>query len=261
MPVAQGAGRLRLVLGGQQLSPGADAALLLYMAPGQRLTTQGSATRASCAACFGSLTNSFAANVTFSRGDARAYLLAQPGTSMATPLTAGLALQVRQYFSSGYYPGGRPSAAAGFAPSGALMKAVLINSATALADAAFAAYFSPGEPVPTAALLGMGGFGVPNLVRGLSFAALGPATRAAGQLPTLLLPGLTLVPANASGQVPPFVGVDPSVGDGGLDTYCIDTAPVAGALGAREAEGGDAAVVPHPGRATHRDTGTVPRAG
>ncbi|GFR44316.1 hypothetical protein Agub_g5528, partial [Astrephomene gubernaculifera] len=49
------------------------------------------------------------------------------GTSMATPVVAGSALLVRQYFTDGYYPEGRPNATAGFSPSGALVKAVLLG--------------------------------------------------------------------------------------------------------------------------------------
>jgi len=51
------------------------------------------------------------------------------GTSMAAPTAAGLAALVRQYFTDGFYPRGRPDAAASFEPSAALVKAVLIASA------------------------------------------------------------------------------------------------------------------------------------
>ena len=65
------------------------------------------------------------------------------GTSMATPITAGVALLVRQYFREGWYPTGRkeslaaprPGLAKPFAPMGALVKAVLINSARLLSGA------------------------------------------------------------------------------------------------------------------------------
>src|SRR5439155_21406789 len=42
---------------------------------------------------------------------------------------AGLGMLVRQYFMQGYYPGGSPTPAAAFTPSGALLKAILENSA------------------------------------------------------------------------------------------------------------------------------------
>ncbi|UPU35238.1 S8 family serine peptidase [Geomonas paludis] len=55
--------------------------------------------------------------------------VAMSGTSMATPTVAGAAALVRQYFTLGYYPLGTPTPANAFFPSGALVKAVLINSA------------------------------------------------------------------------------------------------------------------------------------
>ncbi|KAK9839424.1 hypothetical protein WJX81_001331 [Elliptochloris bilobata] len=54
------------------------------------------------------------------------------GTSMATPHVAGAAALVRQYFAAGFYPAGAPAAAAGFAPSGPLVKAVLLGGAASL---------------------------------------------------------------------------------------------------------------------------------
>lgn len=58
--------------------------------------------------------------------------LVMQGTSMSTPIVAGYALMARQYFKKGFYPTGKPVAKHGFAPSGALLKAVIINSATEL---------------------------------------------------------------------------------------------------------------------------------
>jgi hypothetical protein len=51
------------------------------------------------------------------------------GTSMATPAAAGAAALVRQYFVEGYYPSRSPNPADALAPSAALVKGVLINSA------------------------------------------------------------------------------------------------------------------------------------
>lgn len=51
------------------------------------------------------------------------------GTSMACPAVAGAGLLVRQYYREGYYPSGAAVPADGFIPSGALIKATLINSA------------------------------------------------------------------------------------------------------------------------------------
>ena len=62
------------------------------------------------------------------------------GTSMAAPLAAGAALLVRQYFLDGFHPSGRRVARDSLVPSGALLKAVLINGAAPLR----------GLPVPDA---------------------------------------------------------------------------------------------------------------
>lgn len=51
---------------------------------------------------------------------------------MATPLVAASALLVRQYFQEGFYPTGRRQSGVGFAPSGALVKAVLLNGAVGM---------------------------------------------------------------------------------------------------------------------------------
>lgn len=59
-------------------------------------------------------------------------LLAMAGTSMAAPLVAGAAALVRQYFTEGYYPLGKPSPDHVITPSAALMRAVLVNSAQSM---------------------------------------------------------------------------------------------------------------------------------
>lgn len=51
------------------------------------------------------------------------------GTSFASPAVAALGILARQYFMDGYYPTGVPELADAFVPSGALLRAVLINSA------------------------------------------------------------------------------------------------------------------------------------
>jgi hypothetical protein len=50
------------------------------------------------------------------------------GTSMACPTAAGFALKIRQYLMDGFYPGGARGSSAGFTPSGALLKAMLVHS-------------------------------------------------------------------------------------------------------------------------------------
>ena len=57
------------------------------------------------------------------------------GTSMASPGAAGLTALIRQYYAQGWYPSGIPTAADAFAPSAALMRATLINSAAAMTGA------------------------------------------------------------------------------------------------------------------------------
>jgi hypothetical protein len=56
----------------------------------------------------------------------------QSGTSWASPTVAGAAALVRQYYTDGFYPSGVATAANGFAPSAALLKATLIASARAV---------------------------------------------------------------------------------------------------------------------------------
>ncbi|MCB9841348.1 MAG: S8 family serine peptidase [Phycisphaeraceae bacterium] len=50
------------------------------------------------------------------------------GTSMATPALAGCSMLVRQYFTDGFYPSGAASPSDAFTPTGALVKAVMLNS-------------------------------------------------------------------------------------------------------------------------------------
>lgn len=49
------------------------------------------------------------------------------GTSMATPLAAGSAALVRQYFTDGFYPSGSKTSADAFLPSAPLLKAVMMG--------------------------------------------------------------------------------------------------------------------------------------
>jgi hypothetical protein len=57
------------------------------------------------------------------------------GTSMATPAVAGCAALTRQYFLEGWYPTGAETPGDALSPSAALVKAVVVNSATDIASA------------------------------------------------------------------------------------------------------------------------------
>jgi hypothetical protein len=50
------------------------------------------------------------------------------GTSMACPAAAGVATLIRQYFTQGWYPSGSPTPSNAIVPSGALLKAMVVNS-------------------------------------------------------------------------------------------------------------------------------------
>ena len=112
------------------------------------------------------------------------------GTSMATPTTAGNAALVRQYFTDGWYPRGSADAAQAQLPTGALLKAVLINSAQPMTGnhgnqalgggqagnlpAATGARARAGANIvrsrPTYAQRNLNGFGLTVLDRTLAFA-------------------------------------------------------------------------------------------
>lgn len=60
----------------------------------------------------------------------------QLGTSMATPVVTGMAAMIRQYFTQGYYPSGIANAPDARTPSGALLKAMLLNGAVRMTSQA-----------------------------------------------------------------------------------------------------------------------------
>ena len=60
-------------------------------------------------------------------GSATCTLGLERGTSMATPIAAGNAALVQQYFQEGWYPTGTATAANAILPSAALIKAVLLG--------------------------------------------------------------------------------------------------------------------------------------
>ncbi len=65
------------------------------------------------------------------------------GTSMSTPLAAGMAALVRQYYVDGYYPSGTAVPGDTFTPSAALLKATIINSV----NTDYALYKAPHEKI------------------------------------------------------------------------------------------------------------------
>ena len=81
------------------------------------------------------------------------------GTSMATPLLAGGAALVRQYYTDGFYPSGSANAANAVQPSAALLKATLIAGADDMQADADGSFPSNGQ-----------GFGRAHLANVLHFA-------------------------------------------------------------------------------------------
>lgn len=69
------------------------------------------------------------------------------GTSMATPLVAGITAIVRQYLMGGYYPLGNNGTSDAVTPTGALIKGIIINGAAQLKG--FAQSGLPLEPPPS----------------------------------------------------------------------------------------------------------------
>lgn len=67
-------------------------------------------------------------NTMSSRWNTACSVFGQTGTSMASPAVAGTCLLARQYFVDGYYPTRVATPANAFTPTGALVKAAVINS-------------------------------------------------------------------------------------------------------------------------------------
>jgi hypothetical protein len=84
----------------------------------------------------------------------------QSGTSWSAPSVAGAAALVRQYFTDGFYPTGVATPANAFAPSAALLKAMLIAAARSVPnDWTYNVGLTPAKPAPTFEQ----GFGFPVL--------------------------------------------------------------------------------------------------
>jgi hypothetical protein len=66
------------------------------------------------------------------------------GSSMSAPTVAGLAALVREYYTAGFHAAGSRSPGQGFTPSGALLKATLIDAAVAIGASAPGPDFDSG---------------------------------------------------------------------------------------------------------------------
>eukprot|EP00814_Leptocylindrus_danicus_P000390 CAMPEP_0116003412 /NCGR_PEP_ID=MMETSP0321-20121206/41_1 /TAXON_ID=163516 /ORGANISM="Leptocylindrus danicus var. danicus, Strain B650" /LENGTH=1052 /DNA_ID=CAMNT_0003471617 /DNA_START=103 /DNA_END=3258 /DNA_ORIENTATION=- len=84
------------------------------------------------------------------------------GTSMASPVVAGTAALVRQYFQDGYYPSGKPNAPDAMTPTAALMKAVILNGGQPLTGIDNVSSTKPSSPYDSAQ-----GFGRLSLIDSL----------------------------------------------------------------------------------------------
>ena len=73
---------------------------------------------------------------TTSHSDANCLIFTKQGTSMSTPIVAGGAALLRQYFTDGYYPSGSKTDGDAHEPTASLVKAVLLNGTRPLPDGA-----------------------------------------------------------------------------------------------------------------------------
>jgi hypothetical protein len=93
------------------------------------------------------------------------------GTSMATPLAAGAAEKIRQYFKQGYYPSGVKGQGAQINPDESLLRAVILASAQPLINGGvwngqpYEPSFSRFSPIASSKFIPdiFGGFGMPIL--------------------------------------------------------------------------------------------------
>lgn len=88
---------------------------------------------------------------------------------MSAPIVAGYAMMIRQYFTKGFYPTGKPTPEHARNPSGALLKAMIINSGTNLngmVDVNGEGHMRRLDPVPSV----IQGYGRVDLTSVLPFA-------------------------------------------------------------------------------------------
>jgi PKD repeat protein len=71
------------------------------------------------------------------------------GTSSSTPVAAGGVVLIRQYFRDGFYPSGTKSPTDGFNATGALMKAITVNSADEMTDSSARSHTYNNMPFPS----------------------------------------------------------------------------------------------------------------
>ena len=163
------------------------------------------------------------------------------GTSMATPVAAGAALLVRDYFAQGFYPDGSPDAGRAHAAGAALVKAVLVAGAAEL-DGFEVDTGLPLAPPPSYRM----GFGRVHVGRALPLAGGGGKAGKAG--------------GGRGGAALPFnlqVVDGAELRGGAAHTYCLrgSGGPLAVSLAWQDAPGSPAA-----GRALVNDLDLVVRA-
>lgn len=158
-------------------------------------------------------------------------ILATTSTFLRT-LTSCAVPSTPKPICSGFYPGGVKGGSRGFHPSAAVLKAVLINSASPLLSRALSNMTNSSEEVYSldsayspSSVRALEGHGMMSLARGLGVAVLSDSSTAAATLPTLIMAGLASVPAPAPRPEPSsvtFKGADPTLVHGDLHQYCVD---------------------------------------
>lgn len=245
--------------GGWEMGSNWAGSIQIFGTPGMGVTDLTSTTLTSSTCFSPAVGNEVEWRMSVQRGGALGYISAMSGTSMSCPAMSGIAGLVRSFYTDGFMglnPGCNglvqagfcttattppgvsavPPAAPltdplpGFLPTASLVKATLMNAATPIIDQDYYNFFSL-PLLPRWQAQAQSGHGVPNLVRGLSFASLGTdpttITRAGGFLPTLLVPGLGVVSAGlgvttpAAANVLCGAGCEPAVAMGGIHSYCI----------------------------------------